>query len=130
MRREPFEPRVVIGVQSPLVVIDEHRCGDAHGVDQYEAFSNAAFFQGGLDLRGNVEKRPAPRRLELKFLAITTSQSSVSTHKLTVKTYRLAPELGRRCKGGFLPFAVDCLRSGVGRKQTDGFRRSRVNSGH
>jgi hypothetical protein len=40
------------------------------GVDEREAFSNAALLQGGLDLRGNVEKRPAPRRLEPKFLAI------------------------------------------------------------
>src|SRR5580692_12124610 len=70
MRREPFEPRVVIGVQPPLVVVDEHRCGDVHGVDEREAFSNATLLQGGLDLRGDVEKRPAPWRLEPKFLAI------------------------------------------------------------
>jgi hypothetical protein len=41
MRGEPFEPRVVIGVQTPLVVVDEHRCGDVHGVDEREAFSDA-----------------------------------------------------------------------------------------
>jgi len=70
MRREPFEPGVVIGVQPSLVVADEHRCGDVHGVDEREAFTNAALLQGGLDLWGDVEKRPAPRRLELKFLAI------------------------------------------------------------
>jgi hypothetical protein len=49
MRREPFEPGVVIGVQPPLVVVDEHRCGDVHGVDERETVSNAALRQGGLD---------------------------------------------------------------------------------
>jgi len=67
VRREPFEPLVVIGVQPPFVVVDENRCGDVHGVDEREAFSNAALLQGGVDLRGNVEKRPAPRRLEPKL---------------------------------------------------------------
>ncbi len=70
MRREPFEPRIVIGVKPPLVVVDEHRRREVHGVDEREAFSNGTLLQGGLDLRGNVEKRPAPWRLEPKFLAI------------------------------------------------------------
>ena len=44
--------------------------GRGRSGDRARVFSNAALRQGGLDLGGNVEKRPAPWRLEPKFLAI------------------------------------------------------------
>jgi len=37
LRREPFEPGVVIGVQPALVVVDEDGCDNVHSVDQREA---------------------------------------------------------------------------------------------
>jgi hypothetical protein len=76
MRREPFERRIVIGVKPPLVVVDEHRRREVHGVDEREAFSNGTLLQGGLDLRGNVEKRPAALASRTKVPCDTPSQSS------------------------------------------------------
>ena len=37
VRANLFEPGVVIGVQPPLVVVDENGRGDVHGVDEREA---------------------------------------------------------------------------------------------
>lgn len=70
VRREPFEPDGVIGVQPAFVVVDEDGCGDVHGVDQRKTLLNAALLQRGLDLRGDVEKRPPTRRFEPKLLPV------------------------------------------------------------
>jgi hypothetical protein len=59
VRGQPFEPNVVVMVQSRLVVIDEDGGGDVHGIDQAEAFFYAALPQTLVDLRRNVDKGPS-----------------------------------------------------------------------
>jgi hypothetical protein len=48
-------------LQPALVVVDEHRRGDVHGVDQAEAFAHAALTNEFLDLGRDVDE-PAPAR--------------------------------------------------------------------
>src|SRR5215469_12203866 len=40
------------------VVVDENGCGNMHRIGEREALLNGALLQGGLDLRGDIEKRP------------------------------------------------------------------------
>ena len=70
MRRQPFEPGVVIGVESPFVVVDKDGRGDVHGVDERQTLPNAALLQGRLDLSRDVQIRATAGRLELQLLAI------------------------------------------------------------
>ena len=39
-----------------LIVVDEHRGGDVHGVDQTKAFQHAASVNEFLDLRRNIDE--------------------------------------------------------------------------
>jgi hypothetical protein len=54
-----FQPSFLVGVQPLLVIVDENGRGNVHGIDECYAFLNVALLQGGLDLRGDIEK---PRR--------------------------------------------------------------------
>ena len=59
VRRQLLQPLLVILVQAPLVVVDEHRRGDVHRVHQHQAFLDAALGQAVLDLRRDVHETPA-----------------------------------------------------------------------
>ena len=48
-------------MESRLIVVDEHRGGDVHGVNQAKAFGHAAPLNEFLDLRCDVDE-PAPIR--------------------------------------------------------------------
>jgi hypothetical protein len=69
MRCQPFQPSFVVGVQPLPVMVDENGCGNVHGIDERYALLNVALFQGGLDLRSDIDKRPSPRRFEPQLLA-------------------------------------------------------------
>ena len=43
-----FQPSLVVFVQALLIIVDEHRCGYVHCVNQYKAILNAALFDGHL----------------------------------------------------------------------------------
>ena len=49
VRRRLLEPVLEIAEQSPLVVIDEHRRGGVHRVDEGQILPDAAFAQALLD---------------------------------------------------------------------------------
>ena len=77
VRRQFFQPDVVIVMESALIVVDEDRRGDVHGVDQAKAFAHAALTDEFLDLRRDVDE-PAPARnfkpeiFGERFHAVTT----------------------------------------------------------
>jgi hypothetical protein len=81
MRRQPFQPSFVVGVQPLLVIVDENGCGNVHGVDERYVLLNVALLQGDLDLRGDIEKRPSPRRLEPQLLAKRLHGLSLIAHQ-------------------------------------------------
>jgi hypothetical protein len=56
VRREFFQPHFVIVMESRLIVVDEHRGGDMHGVDQTKAFGHAALVNQFLDIRCDVDE--------------------------------------------------------------------------
>jgi len=56
-------------VEPRLIVVDEYRGGDVHGVDQTKTFAHAAPVNELLDLRRDVDE-PAPiRYLEPKMFS-------------------------------------------------------------
>ena len=61
VRREFFQPDLVIVMESGFIVINKHRGGDVHGVDETKAFGHAAPVNKFLDLRRDVDE-PAPAR--------------------------------------------------------------------
>ena len=69
------------GVQRLLVIVDENGCGNVHGIDERYALLNVALLQGGLDLRGDIEKRPSPRRFEPQLLAKRLHGLSLNAHQ-------------------------------------------------
>jgi hypothetical protein len=58
-------------MQTGFIVIDEHRCGDMHGITQNKPFGNTAGVQAFLYLRRNVDKRPTGRDIKPEFFAVT-----------------------------------------------------------
>jgi hypothetical protein len=62
--RELFEPNLVIMVKSALVVVDEDRGGDVHGVDQAQAILHSALVNEFLDLGSDIDEAPPGRDFE------------------------------------------------------------------
>src|SRR5690606_5822585 len=85
-RGELLEPALVVLVQPALVVVDEHRGGDVHGVDQAEPLPDAARRQRLFDQRRDVHERASSRDVEPQLLAPAlhrlspTISSSVSSN--------------------------------------------------
>ena len=52
-----------------FIVVDEHRGGDVHGVDQAKAFGHAALVNEFLDLRCNVDEPASIRDFEPKMFS-------------------------------------------------------------
>jgi hypothetical protein len=42
MRCQPFQPSFVVGVQSPLIIVDKNGCGNVHGIDERYALLNVS----------------------------------------------------------------------------------------
>ena len=71
MRREFFQPYVVVVVQAALVVVDEDGRGDVHRVHQHQPFVDAGLAEAFIDLGRDVDERTAAFDLEPEFLAVT-----------------------------------------------------------
>lgn len=56
---ELFQPDIIVMMQAAFVVVDEHRGGDVHGIDEAKAFLHAALFDEMFDRFGDVEKTAA-----------------------------------------------------------------------
>ena len=56
-------------MESRLIVVDEHRGGDVHGVDQTKAFSHAASVNELLNLRCDVNESASIRYFEPKMFS-------------------------------------------------------------
>ena len=67
MRGKFFEPALVVLVQSRLVVVDENRCSDMHGIDEAESLLYAAFPERILDVTGDVHKAHPRRDVHPEF---------------------------------------------------------------
>jgi len=69
VRREFFQPHFVIVMEPRLIVVNEHRGSDMHGVDQTKAFGHAALVNQFLDLRCDVDEPASIRYLEPKMFS-------------------------------------------------------------
>ena len=56
-------------MQAGLVVVDEDRGGDVHGVDEDEPLADAALAEAGLDLGGDVDEAAPGGDVEPELLA-------------------------------------------------------------
>ncbi len=65
--RQFFQPNLIIMVKPALVIVDEDRSSDVHGVDEAKAFGHTAPANEFLDLRCDVDKPPSIRYLEPKM---------------------------------------------------------------
>ena len=74
--REFLQPFLVVAVQAALVVVDEHRRRDMHGVDQHQPFLDFALGHGALDPARDVEKLVAFGGVEPEFLAVGFHEST------------------------------------------------------
>ena len=69
VRREFFQPKLVIVMEPRLIVIDEDRSRNVHGVDQTKAFGHAASVNKFLDLRRDIDEPASIRYLEPKMFS-------------------------------------------------------------
>ena len=69
VRREFFQPDLVVVMKAALVVVDEDRRGDVHGVDQTKPFLHAALMDEFLDLRRDVDESAAIRHFKPKMFS-------------------------------------------------------------
>lgn len=67
MRREHFQPVVVVMQQAVFSIVDLDAGCDVHGINQAEAFLHAAFVDQSLNLVCDMEIIPPVRRLKPKM---------------------------------------------------------------
>src|SRR5262249_1278133 len=67
--RQFFQPRLVIVMQPGLIVVDEHRGGDVHRVNQTKTFNPAALTNKFLDFRCDVNESASTRYLKPKMFS-------------------------------------------------------------
>jgi hypothetical protein len=84
-----FQPAGIILVQAQLVVIDENARCDVHRVHEGQTFADSAFFEGGVDLRGNVEESHTGRDIDFDHLA---KGLHCHTSKISARKCRLLSE--------------------------------------
>src|SRR5687767_5134142 len=101
MRRQLFQPDLIIVMEPPLVVVNENRRRDVHGVDQAQAFAHAALADQLLNLRRDVdEPAPAghfePEMLSERFhwTEIRGQRSAVSTSAIFSMVVQLRVVIG------------------------------------
>lgn len=70
VRREFFQPSLIIVVKSSLVIVDEDGCRDVHGVYESESFLNTALKEALLYLRRNIDESMARRNVEPEFFSV------------------------------------------------------------
>ena len=69
VRREFFQPDLVIVMESGFIVINKHRGGDVHGVDETKALGHFALVNKFLDLRRDVDEAAPARHLKPKMFS-------------------------------------------------------------
>src|SRR5262249_53652244 len=75
---QPLQPALVVLVQAGLVVVDEDRGRDVHGVDQAQALAHAAFGHHLLHLGGDVHEVHAGRNVHGEVHGVRLHASSPS----------------------------------------------------
>src|SRR5215813_1125886 len=65
-------------MEAGFVVVDKHRRGDVHGVDEHKSFFYAALAKAVLHLRRDVDEAYPCRRVEPDFFAIAFHGSAPS----------------------------------------------------
>src|SRR5579885_1654173 len=76
IRRQRFEPSLVVVVQAGLVVVDEDGGGDVHGVDEAQAFAHAALANGILDLARDIHEIHARGNIHREIPGMRSHRSS------------------------------------------------------
>ncbi len=56
VRRQFFQPHLIVVMKTRFVVVDEYRGRDVHGVDQTKTFSHAATMDEFIDLRRDIDE--------------------------------------------------------------------------
>ena len=69
VRRQFFQPQLIIVMKARFVVVDEYRSGDVHGVDQTKTFHYAASVNEFLDLRCDIDEPASIRHFKPKMFS-------------------------------------------------------------
>ena len=64
VRRDFFQPCLVVVVQSRFIIVDEYRRGDVHGIHQTKPLDNSASLNQFLNFRRDVDEPAATRHFE------------------------------------------------------------------
>jgi hypothetical protein len=67
---QPFQPTLVIFMQSSFVIVDEYAGRDVHRVDQAKAFLHSAGSDLGADILSDVYECSAPGHVESEVLGM------------------------------------------------------------
>ena len=71
LRCQLFQPVLKVGMQSALVVIDEDRSRNMHGIAEHQAFTDAGFKEAFFNLRSNVDIDSSGLSFEPQFFPVT-----------------------------------------------------------
>jgi hypothetical protein len=64
VRSKFFQPHLIIVMQARFIVVDEHRRGDVHGVDQTKTFRDTTPLNEFLDFRCDVDEPASIRHFK------------------------------------------------------------------
>jgi hypothetical protein len=71
MRSQPFQPDLVVMMQTCFIVVDKHGGSDVHGIAEHKTFSDPTFSQALFNLGSDVDQGSPRRYLKPEFFAIT-----------------------------------------------------------
>ena len=69
VRRQFFQPQLIIVMKARFVVVDEHRSSDVHRVDQTKAFHYAASVNDFLDLGCDIDEPASIQHFKPKMFS-------------------------------------------------------------
>jgi hypothetical protein len=76
VRRQPFEPSLVIFVKPGLVVIDKDRRGDMHRIDEAKSLAHAAFLNRLLNFARDIHEIHPLRHLHGEIFGMRQHKGS------------------------------------------------------
>ena len=70
VRSQPLQPILIVLMEATFIIVDEHRSGYVHSVDECESLHDIALSQTILNLGRDVDEGPAPGNIEPEFLSV------------------------------------------------------------
>jgi len=81
VRRQFFQPFLIVMVQAGFIIVDKDGSRDVHGVHEYKALSDAALFQASFHLGSHIDQGSSGAHMKPQFFAVISHPGLLSEKK-------------------------------------------------